>query len=57
MGAEDHLIKRHNFEKIEKIRHDILLKKIKTRHFILQLEPLEAAKGLVEFMDKAVKTR
>ena len=57
MGAEDRLIKKHNFEKIKKIRHNVLLKKIKTRHFILQIEPLKAAKELVEFMDKAVKTR
>jgi pimeloyl-ACP methyl ester carboxylesterase len=57
MGAEDRLIKKHNFEKIKKVRHDVLLKEIKTRHFILQLEPMKASKELVEFMDKAVKTR
>ena len=56
MGDEDRLIRKHNFEKIKKIRHDIILKVIKTRHFILQLEPMEAAKELIEFMDKAVKT-
>ena len=57
MGAEDRLIKKHNFDKIKKVRHDVLLKEIKTRHFILQLEPMKASKELVEFMDKAVKTR
>jgi hypothetical protein len=57
MGAEDHLIKKHNFDEIKEIRHDVLLKKIKTCHCILQLEPMKAAKELVEFMDKAMKTR
>ena len=56
MGAEDHLIKKHNFDKIKKVRHDVLLKEIKTRHFVLQLEPMKASKALVEFIDKAVKT-
>jgi len=56
MGAEDHLIKKHNFEMINKVRHDVLLKKIKTSHYILQLEPMKAAKELVEFMDKTIKT-
>jgi len=56
MGTEDHLIKKHNLDKINKVRHDVLLKEIKTRHFILQLEPMKASKELVEFMDKAVKT-
>lgn len=56
MGAEDHLIKKYNLDKIKKVRHDVLLKEIKTRHFILQLEPMKASKELVEFMDKTVKT-
>lgn len=56
MGEEDRLIKKHNFVEIKKIRADVLLKRIKSKHFVLQLEPLKAAEELVEFMDLVMKT-
>lgn len=55
MGADDRLIRKHNFEIIKKTRHDVILKVINTRHFILQLEPMKAAKELVEFIETTVK--
>ena len=55
MGDQDRLIRRHNFEKIKKIRPDVLLRVIKTQHCILQREPMDAANVLIEFMKTAVK--
>jgi len=55
VGDEDRLIRRHNFEKIKKIRPDVLLRVIKTQHCILQREPLDAANVLIEFMETVVK--
>ena len=50
MGSRDHLIKRHNFRRIQKIRNDIRLAEIDTLHFVLQLEPRKSADILMEFM-------
>jgi pimeloyl-ACP methyl ester carboxylesterase len=55
MGEKDRLIRKHNFEKIKKIRQDVLLRVIKTQHCILQREPLDAANVLIEFMETIVK--
>ena len=43
-------------ERFKKIRHDVILRRIKTRHFILQLEPVKSAEILVEFIDESLKS-
>ena len=55
MGDKDRLIRKHNFEKIKRIRPDILLKVVKTQHCILQREPMDAVNVLIEFMETVVK--
>jgi pimeloyl-ACP methyl ester carboxylesterase len=55
MGDKDRLIRKHNFEKIKKIRPDVFLSVIKTQHSILQREPLDAANVLIEFMETVMK--
>jgi pimeloyl-ACP methyl ester carboxylesterase len=55
MGDKDRLIRKHNFEKIKRIRPDILLNVVKTQHCILQREPMDAVNVLIEFMETVVK--
>jgi pimeloyl-[acyl-carrier protein] methyl ester esterase len=50
MGTRDHLIRRHNFRRIQKIKNNIQLAEINTLHFVLQLEPRKSADILMEFM-------
>jgi len=51
-GAKDRLIKTHNIESITKVKKDVQISIIDTRHFILQMEPEWATKEIIAFLEK-----
>lgn len=50
-ALRDQVVRRHNLEGIRKIRPDIRVASIDTRHFLLQLEPKRAAAEIVSFCE------
>jgi pimeloyl-ACP methyl ester carboxylesterase len=50
-ALRDTLIRKHNAEEIARIRPDMSLVQIDTRHFLLQLEPQRAAAAIAAFVE------
>ena len=49
-AAADHLIRAHNLDRIRRIRPDVQVARIDTMHFLLQLEPRQAAAAIAGFL-------
>lgn len=51
-ALRDQVVRRHNIEEIRKLRPDVRVAQVDTRHFLLQLEPKWAAGEIVSFIER-----